>query len=60
MPTNVVEPVDLAILILNQEELEASFFVSDPRSAFWEPELMRHQNPFLGEDGSSLEFIDLL
>lgn len=60
MSTNVVEPVDLAILVLDEEELKASFFISYPRSAFGEAELVCHQDPFLGEDGSSFKFVDLL
>lgn len=60
MATDVVEAINLSLLVSDQEELKASLFKAHPRTILSKPELVCDENPFLGEDGSSLKFVNFL
>lgn len=59
MPANVMKGIDLALAVFDDEEIDASNFIPDKRSHFWNSDFMRKQLPVLGEDCTTLKVIDV-
>jgi hypothetical protein len=57
---DIVEALDCALGIANEEEVEACFSIADPGASLLESHLVCKQDPFLGEDGSSFKFVDVV
>jgi hypothetical protein len=57
---DVVETADSTLSVADEEEIKTSFSVADPRASLLKSHLVSKENPFLGEDGSSFKFIDVV
>lgn len=55
MATDVVEGVDLAFLVFNQEEVEAGHLEAKEATGLGETRTMGGHEPVLGEDGTLLQ-----
>lgn len=55
--TDIVEAVDVALAVLDQEEGEIGVHKRDVLARLLEPEVMRDEYPFSGNDGSSLQLV---
>jgi hypothetical protein len=57
---DVVETPDGALGIANEEKVKASFSVANPRASLLKSHLVCEQDPFLGKDGTSFKFINVV
>lgn len=57
---DVVETADSTLSVADEEEIKTSFSVANPGASLLEAHLVSKQNPFLGEDGSSFKFINVV
>lgn len=57
---DVVETADSTLSVADEEEIKTSFSITNPGASLLEAHLVSKQNPFLGEDGSSFKFINVV
>lgn len=57
---DVVESIDLALLVLDKEELEARDLSSQPVTSLDETEAVCSEKPLLGKNGSTFKVVHLL
>ena len=57
---DVVETADSTLSVTDEEEIKTSFGITNPGASLLEAHLVSKQNPFLGEDGSSFKFINVV